>query len=93
MDENKNLTPEAEELKAEAAETAPKADKENKKEKKAKKPKKAKKIKNQALLRRGGFSVAITAAVLVGIILINVLVSALSSRFVLEFDMTAQKEN
>ena len=93
MDENKNLTPEAEELEAEAAETAPKADKENKKEKKAKKPKKAKRIKNQALLRRGGFSVAITAAVLVGIILINVLVSALSSRFVLEFDMSAQKEN
>ena len=93
MDENKNLTPEAEELKAEAVETASKSDKENKKEKKAKKPKKAKKIKNQALLRRGGFSVAITAAVLVGIILINVLVSALSSRFVLEFDMSAQKEN
>lgn len=93
MDENKNLTPEAEELEAEAAETAPKADKENKKEKKAKKPKKAKRIKNQALLRRGGFSVAITAAVLVGIILLNVLVSALSSRFVLEFDMSAQKEN
>lgn len=93
MDENKNLTPEAEELETETAETAPKADKKTEKEKKAKKPKKAKKIKNQALLRRGGFSVAITAAVLVGIILINVLVSALSSRFVLEFDMSAQKEN
>lgn len=87
MDENKNLTPEAEEI---ALETAPKADKKAKKEKKAKK---AKKLKNQALLRRGGFSVAITAAVLVGIILLNVLVSALSSRFVLEFDMSAQKEN
>lgn len=90
MDENKNLTPEAEEIALETAETAPKADKKAKKEKKAKK---AKKLKNQALLRRGGFSVAITAAVLVGIILLNVLVSALSSRFVLEFDMSAQKEN
>lgn len=87
MDENKNLTPEAEEI---ALETAPAADK---KEKKEKKPKKAKRLKNQALLRRGGFSVAITAAVLAGIILLNVLVSALSSRFVLEFDMSAQKEN
>lgn len=87
MDENKNLTPEAEEI---ALETAPEADK---KEKKPKKAKKAKRLKNQALLRRGGFSVAITAAVLAGIILLNVLVSALSSRFVLEFDMSAQKEN
>lgn len=92
MDENKNLTPETEEnaVAAENAETAPETDKKGKKEKKVKKPKK---LKNQALLRKGGFSVAITAAVLAGIIILNVLVSALSKRFVLEFDMSAEKEN
>lgn len=93
MDENKNLTSEIEEIAAETAETAPETGKKVKKEKKAKKEKKPKKLKNQALLRKGGFSVAITAAVLVGIILLNVLVGALSKRFVLEFDMSAEKEN
>lgn len=93
MDENKNLTPESEEIAAETAETSPETDKKVKKEKKAKKEKKPKKLKNQALLRKGGFSVAITAAVLAGIILLNVLVGALSKRFVLEFDMSAEKEN
>ena len=90
MEENKNLTPETEEnvdaVENKTAEKAPKKDKKIK-------PKKAKKLKNQALLRKGSFSVAITAAVLVGIILINVLVGALSKRFILEFDMTAEKEN
>lgn len=94
MDENKNLTPEAEEnLNAAVDETADTASKKDKKAKKEKKPKKEKKLKNQALLRKGGFSVAITAAVLAGIILLNVLVGALSKRFVLEFDMSAEKEN
>ena len=87
MDENKNLTPESEEIAAETAETSPETDK------KVKKEKKPKKLKNQALLRKGSFSVAITAAVLAGIILLNVLVGALSKRFVLEFDMSAEKEN
>ena len=64
-----------------------------KKEKKPKGPKKPKKLKNQALFRRGGYSIAITAAVLAGIIVFNVLVSALSDRFVLEFDMSSEKEN
>lgn len=99
MDENKNLTPETEENVTaavnESADTAPETDKKVKKEKKAKKEKakKPKKLKNQALLRKGSFSVAITAAVLAGIIILNVLVSALSKRFVLEFDMSAEKEN
>lgn len=99
MDENKNLTPETEQAdntaQNTAAETPVETEKKVEKEKvkKEKKPKKPKKLKNQALLRRGGFSVAITAAVLAGIILLNVLVSALSNRFVLEFDMSAQKEN
>lgn len=99
MDENKNLTPETEENVTaavnETADTAPQNDKKAKKEKKPKKvkAKKPKKLKNQALLRKGGFSVAITAAVLAGIIILNVLVGALSKRFVLEFDMSAEKEN
>lgn len=99
MDENKNLTPETEENVTaavnETADTAPETDKKVKKEKKPKKAKqkKPKKLKNQALLRKGSFSVAITAAVLAGIIILNVLVSALSKRFVLEFDMSAEKEN
>ena len=99
MDENKNLTPETEENVTaavnETADTAPQNDKKAKKEKKPKKvkAKKPKKLKNQALLRKGSFSVAITAAVLAGIIILNVLVGALSKRFVLEFDMSAEKEN
>lgn len=94
MEENKNLTPETEEnvdaVENKAADATPEADKKGKKVKKEKKPKK---LKNQALLRKGSFSVAITAAVLAGIILLNVLVGALSKRFVLEFDMSAEKEN
>lgn len=87
MDENKNLTPET----AENTETAVNPNENKPKaEKKAKRPKK---LKNQAILRKGGFSIAITAAVLAGIIVLNVLVSALSKRFVLEYDMTPQKEN
>ncbi len=101
MEENKNLTPETENAEETAAENTPaeettaeqtgeKKEKKVKKEKKAKKPKK---LKNQALLRRGGYSVAITAAVLAGLIVLNVLVNALSNRFVLEFDMSTEKEN
>ncbi len=63
--------------------------------KKAKKVKnnKPKLLKNQALFKRGGFSVAITALVLVGVILFNWLVAVLADRFNLEFDMSAQKVN
>lgn len=93
MDENKNLTPETEKtentVKNEAGDTSAKTEKKVKKEK----VKKPKKLKNQALWRKGSFSVAITAAVLAGIIILNVLVGALSNRFVLEFDMTAEKSN
>lgn len=97
MEENKNLNPEteitAEETAEETAVTDSKKEKESKKEKKAKKEKNPKKLKNQALLRRGGYSVAITAAVLAGIIVLNVLVNALANRFVMEFDMSSAKEN
>lgn len=51
------------------------------------------KIKNQALLKRGSYSLAITAIVLVGIILLNVFVRIIDDRFPLEYDMTAEKIN
>lgn len=54
---------------------------------------KSDKIKNEALLRRGGYSLAITAIVLVGVIVFNWLVSSLADRFNLEFDMTSDKKN
>lgn len=68
---------------------------ENKKENFFKKLKlnKPKKIKNQAFLKRGSFSLAITAAVIVAAIVVNILVGALNDRFVLEYDMTAEKNN
>lgn len=89
MEENKNLTPEVEvtetetEVKEKKKLSLPKLPKSNK----------PKLIKNQYALKRGGYSLAITAAVLVGIIVFNILVSALADRFNLEFDMSAQKTN
>lgn len=59
----------------------------------AEKGKKPKKLKNQSLLKRGGYSVAITAAVLAGIIVLNILVGLLADRFVLEIDLSSQKVN
>ncbi len=109
MDENKNLTPETEETEvqaevmentAESAELSEDFDiteavRDNKKAKKEKKPKKTKvkKLRNQSFLKRGSYSLALTAAVVAGAIILNVLVGALSDRFVLEFDMTANKDN
>lgn len=51
------------------------------------------KIKNVALFKRGGYSLAITALVLAGLIVFNWLVSSLADRFHLEIDMTADKKN
>lgn len=62
------------------------------KPKKVKAPK-AKLLKNQAILKKGSYSVAITAAFLAAVIVINILVGALSDRFVLEFDMSTEKTN
>jgi len=73
--------------------TASEENKKSKKVKKEKAPKKPKLLKNQAFLKRGSYSLAITAAVLAGVIIINVLVGALSNRFVLEFDMSTDKTN
>lgn len=109
MEENKNLIPENEneiiETAAEIKETevvsehsdeeVVEALTENKSQKapKAKKNKKPKLLKNQFALKHGGYSLAITAAVLAGLIVINILVSALSNRFNLDFDMSTQKTN
>lgn len=60
--------------------------------KKAKSPKN-KKVKNEMLLKKGSYSIAITAIVLVGLIVFNWLVGVLSDRFNLEVDMTSDKKN
>ena len=52
-----------------------------------------KKIRNAALFKRGGYSVAVTAAVLAAIILLNVLVGALADRVNLEYDISSSKNN
>ncbi len=54
---------------------------------------KGKNLKNEALFKRGGYSLAITAVVLAGLIVFNWLVGVLGDRFHLEFDMTANKKN
>lgn len=64
-----------------------------KEEKKQKAPKKAKLIKNQALLKRGGYAMGITAAVLAGIIVLNILVGVLAQRVNLKFDMSLTAQN
>lgn len=50
-------------------------------------------FKNKAVFKRGTYVVIVTAAVLVCIIAFNVLISALSNRFMLVYDMTADKIN
>lgn len=54
---------------------------------------KSDKIKNEALLRRGGYSLVITSLVLAGLIAFNWLCGVLGDRFNLEFDMTSDKKN
>ncbi len=54
---------------------------------------KSDKIKNEALIRRGGYSIIITALVLAGLIIVNVLTSSLADRFNLTLDMTSDKKN
>ncbi len=50
-------------------------------------------LKNKAKFKRGGYAIVITAVVLIGIIALNVLITALSNRFMLEYDMTTDKIN
>lgn len=54
---------------------------------------KSDKIKNELLFKRGSYSLVITAVVLVGLIVFNLLVGALADRFHLEFDMTGNQKN
>lgn len=54
---------------------------------------KSNKLKNEALFKRGGYSLAITALVLAGLILFNWLIASLANRFHLEFDMTSDQKN
>lgn len=95
MEENKELqtASNAADTSEEVTEIATENTKSEKKKVKKVKNNKPKVLKNQALFKRGGFSVAITALVLVGVILFNWLVAVLADRFNLEFDMSAQKVN
>ena len=93
MENNKDLKIENEALTSPEGTKKPKKERKPKKEKLPKEKKTPKKLKNQALFKRGGYAVAITAAVLAGIIVLNVLLSVLAKRLPLEFDMTLDKVN
>ncbi len=54
---------------------------------------KPKKLRNALLLKKGGYSIVITALFIVGIIVLNILVSALNTRFDLDIDMTADEKH
>ena len=99
MEENKNLTPETEtQIEEEAVIEVEPTETAKPKKEKPQKPRKAKKdkvklIKSQFAFKRGSYSLALTAAVLAGLIVINILVSVLADRFNMEFDMSTQKTN
>lgn len=94
MEENKNLDlqPEVEETDSQTTESVDvkKAEKSLIKKLKAARPKK---LRNQAFLKKGSYSIAFTALVLVAVILVNWIIGALADRFNLEFDMTSAKQN
>lgn len=50
-------------------------------------------IKNQALFKKGGYSILITALVLAALILLNWFLSVMSTRVNLEIDMTKEKKS
>lgn len=54
---------------------------------------KSDKVKNQALFKRGGFAIGITALVLAVIIALNLLVAVLAKRVTLEYDISPDKSN
>lgn len=94
MEENKELLNNTSEETVELqAEEGIAATVEENKTSKTSKPQKPKKLKNQAAFKRGGMALAITAVVVAALIILNVLVSALSKRVTLEFDMTPEKSN
>lgn len=99
MEENKNLTPETEieevtvDVNDEPVVEVAKPKKEKAPKAKKAKADKVKLIKSQFAFKRGSYSLALTAAVLAGLIVVNILVSVLADRFNMEFDMSAQKTN
>ncbi len=54
---------------------------------------KSDKIKNQALLKRGGYSVILTIVVLVGLIVLNGIMGSLIKKYNLTVDMTTDQKN
>lgn len=50
-------------------------------------------LKNITFLKKGTYSIAVTAMFLAAVLVVNILVSALADRFVLEFDMSLAKSN
>ena len=94
MDENKELLENVQtsetEKEAVAEASAKPVDEKKKKPKKDKKPK-IKKLRSQLLLKRGGYTVAITALFIAAVIVVNILVGALADRFNLEFDISTDK--
>ena len=98
MDENKemleNIPEEQSGTENEVTESAKPVDEKDlvapKKEKKQKAPKE-KKLKNQLLLKRGGYSLIVTALFLVAVIVVNVLFAELSKRVNLEIDLSTDK--
>ena len=89
---SEEVTENATEVAENNTETEAVSEEKPKKAKKVKAPKK-KLLKNQALFKKGSYSVAITAVFIAAVIVINILVGALSDRFVLEFDMSTEKNN
>ncbi len=51
------------------------------------------KIKNKNAFRHGSYAIAVTAVIIAGVILLNVLMGVLSERGVLSFDVTSSKVN
>ena len=99
MEDNKKINSEVEEVEIEPSKSE---NKDTSKEKstnkvadffKKFKSKRAKLIKNQALLKRGSYSLVITAMVIVAAIVVNIITGMLNDRLVLEYDMTAEKNN
>lgn len=54
---------------------------------------KSKKLKNELLFKKGSYSMAITACVVIAVLLFNWLVGSLAARFNLQFDMSFDKNN
>jgi len=105
MEENKNLEiekdqnaqtneisfdSEVDETVVEEIDAVPKKKKGNIFKKNSDKPKK---IRNQAFLKKGSYSLALTAIVIAGVIVLNILVGVLTDRLDINYDFTTDKSN